>query len=109
MTSGSPADGGEGTPPSQPSGRSPIVDAIRHALGATSHRWLQLVAVATEGDAVVLRGRVPSFYLKQVAQETVLAVPGVAVLRNELDVLIPEPIQPARDDPWPSSTPSRTA
>jgi len=99
MTSGSPADGIEGVPLPQPSVRPPAVDAIRRALDATSHGWLHLVAIATAGDVVVLRGRVPSFYLKQIAQETVLAVPGVGVLRNELEVRVPEPVQSAGDYP----------
>jgi hypothetical protein len=38
---------------------------------------------------VVLRGAVPSYYLKQVAQETALHVPGIRRLRNELKVDAP--------------------
>jgi osmotically-inducible protein OsmY len=75
------------------------VGAIRQALDTTSHGWLHLVAVVTEGDVVVLRGRVPSFYLKQIAQEAVLAVPDVGVLRNKLEVRVPEPVQSAGDNP----------
>jgi osmotically-inducible protein OsmY len=99
MTSGSPAGEIEGVPLPQPAARSPVVGAIRRALDTTSHGWLHLVAVVTDGDVVVLRGRVPSFYLKQLAQAIVLAVPGVEGLRNELEVYVPEPIQSARDDP----------
>jgi osmotically-inducible protein OsmY len=35
---------------------------------------------------VTLRGRVPSYYLKQVAQELVGRVPGVEVVSNHLEV-----------------------
>jgi osmotically-inducible protein OsmY len=109
MTPGSPAGEIEGVPLPQPMGRSPVVGAIRHALDTTSHGWLHLVAVATDGDVVVLRGRVPSFYLKQMAQATALAVPGVAALRNELEVRVPEPFRQAGDDSCPSLASSRTA
>jgi osmotically-inducible protein OsmY len=63
-----------------------VADAVRIALDGTGHAWLRRVAVAVEGGVVVLRGVVPSFYLKQLAQTTVMAVPGVAEVRNELQV-----------------------
>ena len=53
----------------------PLADAIRGALDKTGHGWLRLVGVSVEGGCVVLRGRVPSFYLKQMAQVTAMAVP----------------------------------
>ena len=36
--------------------------------------------------AVILKGRVPSYYMKQVAQETVMAL-GVDELRNDIEVV----------------------
>jgi osmotically-inducible protein OsmY len=45
------------------------------------------VAVAVEEGNVYLRGRVPSYFLKQKAQETVLAVAGIKRVSNELDVI----------------------
>jgi osmotically-inducible protein OsmY len=71
-----------GDPPDPPL----LADAVRSALNKTGYGWLQRVVVTTTGGAVVLRGTVPSFHLKQLAQVTVMAVPGVEVLRNELDV-----------------------
>src|SRR6478672_10178483 len=44
---------------------------------------------AISGGVVVLPGKVPGFYLEQLAQATVLAVPGVEVLRNVLRVNAP--------------------
>jgi osmotically-inducible protein OsmY len=61
-------------------------EAVRLALGETGYTWLRRIDVSAEGACVVLRGGVPSFYLKQLAQKTVLAVAGVKVLRNELQV-----------------------
>jgi len=36
-----------------------------------------------------LKGRVPSYYLKQVAQQTALSVPNVDQVRNDLEVSRP--------------------
>jgi osmotically-inducible protein OsmY len=76
----------EGTTPSDVPEPFPLLDAVRSALNKTAHGWLQRVVVLVEGSVVVLQGKVPSFYLKQMAQATVMAVPGVEVLRNELQV-----------------------
>jgi osmotically-inducible protein OsmY len=64
----------------------PVVDAALAALDQTGQSWLRRVVVSAEDGAIVLRGRVPSFYLKQTAQTIVLAIPGVTGLRNELQV-----------------------
>jgi len=63
-----------------------VVDAVREALGKTGYTWLQRVAVAWERECIALRGRVPSFYLKQLAHVTAMAVPGIGVVINELQV-----------------------
>jgi osmotically-inducible protein OsmY len=39
-----------------------------------------------DDGVLLLRGQVPSYYLKQVAQEAVADLVGVRVVRNELDV-----------------------
>ncbi|MEX0729121.1 MAG: BON domain-containing protein [Planctomycetaceae bacterium] len=41
---------------------------------------------ADDEGAVILRGRVPSFYLKQLAQEVVRQTDGVSCIVNELEV-----------------------
>jgi osmotically-inducible protein OsmY len=76
----------DGTPAAEAGPPAPPVDAILAALDKTGHGWLRRIVVTAEGGSIVLRGRVPSFYLKQMAQVIALAVPGVAVLRNELQV-----------------------
>ena len=38
---------------------------------------------------VMLLGRVPSYYLKQIAQMTALTVPGTHQIDNRLDVVSP--------------------
>jgi osmotically-inducible protein OsmY len=78
-----PTDGP--TDPAAPEA-TPLVGAVRSALEHTGHGWLRLVAVTAEDGAIVLRGRVPSFYLKQMALTAALGVPGVGLVRNELRV-----------------------
>jgi osmotically-inducible protein OsmY len=51
---------------------------------------LRAVEVSVKTRAVILRGRVPSYYLKQIAQETALAVPGTHQIHNDLDVMPPK-------------------
>ena len=59
---------------------------IEQALLATGHRIPCAVRVSSRDRSVTLRGRVPSYYLKQLAQSVVLTAPGVRRLRNELAV-----------------------
>jgi osmotically-inducible protein OsmY len=74
----------------EPSGEAetsqPLTEAARQALDGTGRDWLRRVCVSTVGGAVRLEGTVPSYYLKQMAQEVVMTVPGVEVVRNELRV-----------------------
>jgi osmotically-inducible protein OsmY len=61
-----------------------LVDAVRTALQETGRGWLRRIVVSVEAEAIVLRGTVPSFYLKQMAQTIAMGVSGSAVMRNEL-------------------------
>jgi hypothetical protein len=63
-----------------------LAERIVRALRATGYPPLRAVEVAVRDRRVVLRGRVPSFYMKQIAQAAVLAVPGACALCNALDV-----------------------
>jgi osmotically-inducible protein OsmY len=64
----------------------PLAETVRIALGKTGHSRMQCVAVTFESGTLVLQGRVPSYYLKQLAQETVQGLPGIHAVRNELQV-----------------------
>jgi osmotically-inducible protein OsmY len=63
-----------------------VVTAVRTAFIASGQVWLRRIEVTVDGGAVVLRGQVPSFYLKQMALVTVQGVAGVTAVRNELKV-----------------------
>lgn len=66
-----------------------LAERIERVLSATGHGALRAVAVAVRDRVVILGGRVPSYYLKQLAQATALAVPGTHHIRNDLDVVQP--------------------
>jgi osmotically-inducible protein OsmY len=67
-------------------GSAALGAAAHEALARTGHAWLRRVEVTVEAGRVVLRGDVPSYYLKQMAQVTVLALPDVPGLENDLRV-----------------------
>ena len=68
--------------------RMPGLDgpATLGALRATGYGPLRCIEVTVHERLVILAGRAPSYYLKQVAQATALAVPGAHQIRNDLDV-----------------------
>jgi osmotically-inducible protein OsmY len=63
-----------------------LAEAIQCALNETGRSWLQHVVVEVSGRAVMLSGTVPSYHLKQLAQVTIMAVPGVESIKNALEV-----------------------
>lgn len=67
-----------------------LIERVRCALRATGHTPLRGVAVTAHTGFVILGGRVPSYYLKQIAQTIALAVPGARSICNDLDVARPQ-------------------
>jgi len=59
---------------------------VDQALQSRGYMYLRRVAVSVDKGIVVLRGCVPSYYLKLLAQETAMRIPGVRGLANELNV-----------------------
>jgi hypothetical protein len=54
------------------------------------------VALDHDGRTLILTGRVPTFYLKQLLQEAVRHVPGVHHVRNLIDVVSAEGVSSVR-------------
>jgi hypothetical protein len=54
------------------------------------------VSIDHEGRTLVLSGRLPSFYLKQLVQEAVRHVPGVQTVRNQIDVVCVDGVSSVR-------------
>ena len=67
-----------------------LAERVERALRATGYGPLRGIEVTVHARLIILDGRVPSYYLKQVAQTTALAVPGTRQLRNDLDVSRPQ-------------------
>jgi osmotically-inducible protein OsmY len=59
------------------------VAASLHSRGYASLNRIECLA---EGDHIVLRGSLGSFFLKQVAQDVAMKVPGVARVTNQIQV-----------------------
>ena len=62
---------------------------VERALRATGYGSLRAVVVSVSAQVVILLGRVPSYYLKQIAQASALTVPGAHQIHNGLDVIPP--------------------
>ena len=63
-----------------------LAERVERALRATGYGPLRGIEVTAHERLVILAGPAPSYYLKQVAQATALAVPGVDRVRNDLEV-----------------------
>ena len=63
-----------------------VAEKVAESLKASGYRALSAVACHYHEGVVVLRGRVPSFYMKQVAQAQASKIPGVDVIANRLRV-----------------------
>jgi osmotically-inducible protein OsmY len=57
-----------------------------------SNSYLALKNISCEYDhgVLILRGSVPTYHLKQIAQESVAQVVGVEWIDNQIEVLIPQ-------------------
>ena len=60
---------------------------IAKALQKSPYLDLTMLTYETNGGCVVLRGIVPSYFEKQMAQESIRWVEGVDEIFNELEVL----------------------
>ncbi len=68
------------------SARARLVHDIRLSLRRSGHAELRSVEVDVDGDQVLMQGRVPTFYLKQLSQELVRTVAPQHKINNKLVV-----------------------
>lgn len=66
-----------------------IADVARERLSGTSYQFLRFVDCCFQNGVLTLRGRVPSFYLKQMAQSLLANIEGVDRIDNRVDVVSP--------------------
>ena len=84
---------------------SPIVQTVERRLRESSYYYLRSIRCAFEAGVITLRGRVPTFYLKQTVQAIVEKIEGVEQVVNLVEVF------DSRQAPFPASDarPERTA
>jgi hypothetical protein len=73
-----------------------IADLARQRLGGTSYQFLRFVDCCFQNGVLTLRGRVPSFYLKQMAQSLLANIEGVDRIDNRVDVVSPRGLSSVR-------------
>jgi osmotically-inducible protein OsmY len=64
-----------------------LLEAIELALRQTGYLELRDVEVTLDGHDVVLRGRVPTYFMKQKAEFVVRSIAGIATLKGEIEVI----------------------
>jgi hypothetical protein len=70
------------------SSTSHVVNQAAHALKKSSHPALRNLSVEGTEAALIISGKVTSYYLKQLAQETIMSVREGLQLVNKVDVVV---------------------
>ena len=65
-----------------------VESEIEKKLHFSNYAGLRHISYDIDGDTVVLYGRVPSYYLKQMAQVNVTCVPGIERVDNRIEVAV---------------------
>ncbi len=66
-----------------------VLQSIERRLRESSYYYLRTISAAYESGVITLRGRVPTFYLKQTVQSIVEKTEGVERVVNLVDVINP--------------------
>lgn len=64
-----------------------ILDQVKVALSKSGYEQLRTLKTYCHHGKIVLQGRIPTYYLKQVAQELVRSVAEVKHIDNDLHVV----------------------
>lgn len=67
-------------------GMAEVVRVAESRLRNHSYRRLRDVSCECARGVLVLRGRMPTYYLKQIAQAAVAGIDGVRLIQNRIDV-----------------------
>ena len=70
----------------QPDVRAPLVQRVDSVLHRNPSLGNQTIRIEADAGRVVLHGVVGSYYQKQMAQEAVRQIEGVAEIENQLEV-----------------------
>ena len=66
-----------------------LADDLHHAFCRTGYAPLRHIGVDHHDGHVRLEGRVPTYFLKQLAQSLASSFPGVRQIHNEIEVVSP--------------------
>ena len=75
------------SPVASPAKVDPLVEAARARIREVPHLTMQRIWCECQAGRLFLRGQVPSFYLKQLAQEAVASLEGIRSIANEIEVV----------------------
>ncbi len=75
-----------------------ISEIAQAALRRSAYVELRNVSCDFSGGVLTLHGRVPTYYLKQLAQASVADVPGVVEIHNRVEVATPRGSHNSRAD-----------
>jgi osmotically-inducible protein OsmY len=75
-----------------------IAEAAQAVLRQSAYLELHSVSCDFSGGVLTLRGRVPTYYLKQLAQASVADVPGVIEIHNRVEVAVPHELRNSTAD-----------
>jgi osmotically-inducible protein OsmY len=73
-----------------------IAEIAQAALRRSAYFELRDVSCEFSGGVLTLHGRVPTYYLKQLAQVSVVDVPGVIEVHNRIEVATPREVYSSR-------------
>ena len=63
-----------------------LEDDLYHAFRTAGYAQLRHIGITQQNGHVALQGRVPTYFLKQLAQSLAAALPGVQVVNNHIEV-----------------------
>jgi osmotically-inducible protein OsmY len=75
--------------PPRPESSQRVVDGAERCLRCNSYLALKNVSCEYNEGVLTLRGCLPSYYLKQIAQTAVAQLDGVERINNEIEVIAP--------------------
>jgi hypothetical protein len=64
------------------------------------HGYMGRLFFEVEDRTLTLRGRLPTFYLKQVLQTTLRNLPGVSTVENRVEVVAPRGLGQVKSRSW---------
>ena len=64
-----------------------VLELVKGRLAGCSYQAVRSVFCEFRQGLLILRGRLPSFYYKQIAQEAVAGLAGVAEVVNQIEVV----------------------